>query len=60
MTPRPSDGRVVETCSGCGKKWDVKEENVPWRDKDEMTCTCGHVMHKWNGGITYWHHEHKG
>jgi len=60
MKRKPSDGWVVEACSSCDKKWDVKEQNVPWRDNDKMTCTCGHVMHEWNGGITFWYYPHEG
>jgi hypothetical protein len=59
-TRKAGDGWAVEECGSCGKKWDVREEHCPTRDKDQMRCTCDHLMREWNGGITYLYREHKG
>ena len=41
-----------QTCK-CGRIYEVTQTNLPVRDKDEFTCSCGHQLRSWNGGVMY-------
>lgn len=36
------------TCR-CGRVWLLAKRNVPQRDKDDISCTCGRALVSWNG-----------
>lgn len=44
----------LETCPTCGRVWEFRAENVPFRDKDSLECTCGTTVRRWNGGVVYY------
>lgn len=55
MTIDPRTNAAVEgknTCE-CGLVWFLTEHKTPGRDQDDIRCTCGAILAKWNGGC-YW------
>jgi hypothetical protein len=41
-----------KTCL-CGRVWLLSKRDVPQRDKDDISCTCGRVLVSWNGGCVW-------
>lgn len=47
----------TEYCPECGRQYWVRYQSLPFKDKDDARCECGHVFRKWNETGMYMYQE---
>lgn len=51
--PRVNSGVEGENICACGRVWLLTQRKRAQRDKDDISCTCGRILVRWNGGCVW-------